>query len=378
MWLGRRIFGPALSPPNSIIQRLKSVTGYANLPAIQRVYPELETLSVTSLFEHFELCIPVDEGRFNFLFPCLITVEPVYGLWEKDASLTVYAGIRVSSQEGSIFTPSLFPRIQIQARRVFSHDIEDQELTFWRGGLKCCRGEVQVLMRYPETYKSIEILVRGTEETRFECYQLVQRFYKIVVDTVRRINPGTAFMTEVLSPRRLKEHKPVLAYSPMEVFAAERGDGVLTHAEMPDAKENILNAICCGCKELLVMTKSAVHVSISDIPLQTKHELSRLLDPPHPMGRDWCLLALQLHFTEEVPRIDRVKEVERNCSPTDRLLTEWNNSVQSTAVVVVDALRAIGREDAANTLIKGLSPFSNPSHTVVINIPGIPPTTYLC
>ena len=376
MWLGLRIFGPALSPENSVIPQLKSVTGYINLSTLQRVYPELDPSSIINLFEHFELCTPVDDNRFNFLFPCLIKMEPIFGIWERVPEFVVYAGIRLTCQSSrDVFTPSVLPKIQICARKVFSHDIEDQELTLWRGGLKCCRGGVEVLLRYPEICKAMEILVRGSEETRLECYYLLQQFYRIVTGIVQTANPGTAFMTEILSSRRLKDHKPALVYSPVEICAAERGDGVLRHADMPDEQETILDVLCCGCEELLVATRSAPYTSLDDVPVLTKIELSRLLDPPHPLGSDWCLLSLQLLFTEEVPKIHQADD---QTSPTIRLLSEWNKTVQSSVVTVIDALRGIGREDAAAALIKGLSPFSNPSNSVVINIPGVPLTSYLC
>ncbi len=378
MWLGLRIFGPALSPENSVVPQLKSVTGYINLSTLQHVYPELEPASIVNLFEHFEFCAAVDENRYQFLFPGLIKMEEIHGLWERSSQFTVYAGIRLVCQRGSdIFTPSVFPRIQIYARKAFSHDIEDQELALWRGGLKCCRGEVEVLLRYPDLCHSIEIMVRGAEDTRLECYTVLQQFYTIVVEMVQRVNPGTAFTTEIISSKRLREHRPVLSYSPMDVFEAERGDGVLRHPKMPDTEENILDVICCGCEELLISTQSAPHTPFTEIPIHTKKELSRLLDPPDAMGRDWCLLALQLLFTEEVPKIEK-EAAKGQVSPTDRLLSEWSQSVRSTVVAVVDALRAIGREDAASVLVKGLSPFSNPSNSVVINVSGVPLTSYIC
>lgn len=377
MWLGLRVFGPALSPENSVIPQLKSVTGYINLSTLQRVYPELQPASAINLFEHFELCTAVDENRFSFLFPCLIKMEPIHGLWEKSEEFTVYAGVRVTCQSSvDIFTPSVFAKIQILSRRAFCHDIEDQELTLWRGGLKCCRGEVEVLMRYPELGKCIEILVRGAEETRLECYTLLQQFYSIVTETIRRVNPGSAFMTEVLSAKRLREHKPVLWYTPVEMFAAERGKGVLRHTGMPDQEETLLDVACCGCVELLMATRSSPYTLVSDLPVFTRKELSRLLDPLHPLGRDWCLLSLQLLFTEEVPQIDKSEDADS--SPTQKLLEEWEKSIQSNVVAVIDALRAIGREDAACVLIKGLSPFSNPSSSVIISIADVPLTSYLC
>ena len=113
----------------------------------------------------------------------------------------------------------------------------------------------------------------------------------------------------------------------------------------------------------------------SDLPIQTRMELSRLLDPPDSLGRDWCLLALQLLFTEEVPKISKAED---GSSPTSRLLVEWEKSLQSNVVAVIDALRTIGREDAATTLIKGLCPYSNPSSSVIINISDVPMTSFLC
>lgn len=377
MWLGLRVFGPALSPENSVIPQLKSVTGYINLTTLQRVYQEFNPASAINLFEHFELCTAVDEKRFSFLFPCLIKMEPIHGLWEKTEEFTVYAGVRVTCENTvDIFSPSVMSKIQIISRRAFCHDIEDQELTLWRGGLKCCRGEVEVLLRYPELGKCIEILVRGAEEARLDCYMLLQQFYSIVTETIRRVNPGTAFITQVLSARRLREHKPVLCYSPMEMFAAERGKGVLRHASMPGQEESVLDVVCCGCVELLMATRSSPYTLISDLPVLTRKELSRLLDPLHPLGRDWCLLSLQLLFTEEVPNIDKSEDAE--ISPTQKLLSEWEKSLQSNVVAVIDALRAIDREDAASVLIKGLSPFSNPSSSVVISIADVPLTSYLC
>ena len=233
------------------------------------------------------------------------------------------------------------------------------------------------MLRYPDLCHSIDIMVRGAEDTRLECYTVLQQFYNIVVDIVKRVNPGTAFTTEIISSKRLREHRPVLSYSAVDVFEAERGDGVLRHPKMPDAEENILEVICCGCEELLISTQSAPYTPFTDIPIHTKKELSRLLDPPDTMGRDWCLLALQLLFTEEVPKIEKMA-VANQISPTDRLLYEWSQTVRCTVVAVVDALKAIGREDAATALVKGLSPFSNPSKSVVISIPGVPLTSYIC
>ena len=374
------MFGPALSPENSIIPQLKSVTGCVKLDTIQKVYPKLDAISIAHLMEHFQLCTPLDGSRINYLFPCLVKMQPLFGLWEKDPSFVVYAGVRLAcSSNVDIFSPNCFPQVALSARRVFFDDIDDQELTLWSDGFKCCRGEVEIQVKQVTLHKTIEILVRGTQDARLECYGLLQQFYTITVDTIRNTNPGTNFTTSSLSPKLLQEHKDPISYSSVQIFEAERSDSILhnLHSErMPRGlEESILDVICCGCENQLIVAKSAPFSLLSDLPLQTRIEVSRLLDPPHPFGRDWCLLALQLEMTDEVQQIH---EAKGHISPTDQLLMAWEKSVNSTVVTVIDALRSIGREDAAKAIIEGLNLFSNTSSSVVISIPDVPITSYVC
>ena len=43
---------------------------------------------------------------------------------------------------------------------------------------------------------------------------------------------------------------------------------------------------------------------VSSISTVTRQSLCHLLDGPHPLGRDWCLLAVQLGLSEKVPKLD--------------------------------------------------------------------------
>ena len=380
-WMGLRIFGPALSPENSVVPQLKSITGRVGVSEIRRVYPEWDAVSVVHLFQHFELCNPMDEGEASYEFPCLIKMQPLFGLWERDPNFTVYAGVRLQCMDDKVdvFSPGLFSRIQVRIRKAFPDDIDDQELTLWSEGLKCCRGEVEVLIQLVEPSKAIEIVTRGTEETRPECYALMQRFYLIVFEAIHDTNPGTNVLTFIPSVKHLKDHRKQPAmYSSIEVFEAERGDGVARHTDRedePDLEESILDLVCCGCKDLLIAAKSAPYTPLRDLSQRTRARLCRLLDPPDPLGRDWCLLALQLGMTEEVPAID---EADDSGSPTDKLLTAWERGVSGTVVNVVDALRGIGRNDAAQILIEGISLFINTNSALVVNVPGVALTSYVC
>ena len=376
-WLGQRVFGPALSPQNSVIAHIKSVTGCISLKDLAIVYPEIDSISLMHLFEYFELCRQLKDTEM-YEFPCLIKMDPLFGLWEREPHLSVYAGVQLScSLPVHMFSPSLFPRVQLHIRAAFSDDLDDQEVILWSDGLKCCRGEVEVCIRETVPNKAIDIVIRGTEDTREECVALFHQFYSILLTTIRESSPGTMFSTSVLSSTDLRaHHNHPRRYSSMEVFSAERSNGILSPKSDDVAAEDIAKLLCCGHQGMVASALSAPFTSVRCIPLQTRVELCRMLDPPDPLGRDWCLLALQLGLQEEVPVIDTANDFS---SPTDKLLTAWEKeSNQSSVALLVDALISIGREDAAQQLVNGVSPFNNPSSAAVVGISGAVATSYLC
>lgn len=120
-WMGQQIFGPALSPENSVVPQLKSVTGRVGVSEIRRVYPEWDAVSILHLFQHFELCSPLDEEGTSYSFPGLIKMQPLFGLWEREPNLTVYAGIRLQCRDDRVdsFSPGLFPGSRCESGEPF-------------------------------------------------------------------------------------------------------------------------------------------------------------------------------------------------------------------------------------------------------------------
>ena len=76
----------------------------------------------------------------------------------------------------------------------------------------------------------------------------------------------------------------------------------------------------------------------------TRQSLCQLLDPAHPLGKDWCLLAVQMglvdkvsyhhyhcchhrHHHHQVPKLDVGSGAY---SQTARLLDEWANQPDSS------------------------------------------------
>ena len=66
---------------------------------------------------------------------------------------------------------------------------------------------------------------------------------------------------------------------------------------------------------------------MSGMSTVTRQSLCTLLDPPHHLGRDWCMLAVAMGLVDKVPKLD---VGAGNYSQTARLLDEWGNDQSST------------------------------------------------
>ena len=375
VWLGSNIFSPSLLPNSSVMPpHLNSVTGIIKINDISRVYSKWNSLSVARLFEHFELCTAKDQAGSSFEFPCLINAEKLYGLWEKDLSFTIYAGIRIFCQtDNDIFSCGLFPLIQLRLRKIFNQDFDEQELALWSDGLKCCRGEVEIIVEHTEPGRVIEIRVRGNDGSNRECYALLQQFYSVITKTISETNPGTMIMTGILSPVDMREHKEHFCYSRLDLFEAQRANGCVSRPN-GDGKENIVDLICCGCEDTLATVKSVPYLPLKTVSKQIRTRLSYLLDQPHPLGQDWCLLILALGLADDT------QNVVTSQSPTDCLLQLYEKSSCSANVAgLVDALKTIDRMDAVEVLVESLPLFTdNFSNNIFINVPGVEITSYSC
>ena len=72
------------------------------------------------------------------------------------------------------------------------------------------------------------------------------------------------------------------------------------------------------------MLRPGVDLHISAISTLTRQTLCQILDPSDPMGKDWCLLAVQLGLADRVPKLEGTRG--RGQSQTAKLLDEWERS----------------------------------------------------
>uniref|UniRef100_A0A8C9F5Z5 Death domain-containing protein n=1 Tax=Pavo cristatus TaxID=9049 RepID=A0A8C9F5Z5_PAVCR len=167
-------------------------------------------------------------------------------------------------------------------------------------------------------------------------------------------------------------------------------------------KESFSSILCFGCLDVYSQGSLGMDIHVSDLNLLTRRKLSRLLDPPDPMGKDWCLLAMNLGLPDLVAKYNTNNGTQNDflSSPVHALLREWSNAPESTVGILMSKLRELGRRDAADFLLKASSvfkinldangqeayasscnsvPFAEEGVSVGLNDPaGVTRTRYLC
>ncbi|KAI4821251.1 hypothetical protein KUCAC02_029193 [Chaenocephalus aceratus] len=131
-------------------------------------------------------------------------------------------------------------------------------------------------------------------------------------------------------------------------------------------RESFSSILSFGCAEVYQQGTLGTDIHISDVPLLARRKLCRMLDPPDALGKDWCLLAMNLGLTELVAKhsngtpngaseLDSEQDSQQALlqpSPTAALLQEWSGRADSTVGVLMAKLRELGRRDVADFLLK--------------------------
>jgi len=116
--------------------------------------------------------------------------------------------------------------------------------------------------------------------------------------------------------------------------------------------ETLLQLLCFNSEEVSQLLLPGPQLHVSSMSTVTRQSLCQLLDPAHPMGKDWCMLAVQMGLIDKVPKLD---VGAGSYSQTARLMDEWANLPESSIGDLVTALKTLGRLEAADCLLAGSS-----------------------
>ncbi|XP_047237258.1 death-associated protein kinase 1 isoform X1 [Girardinichthys multiradiatus] len=393
-WLCTNILGKLLSVETP--KAIHHYRGRYRLEEVQALAPESDVEELLQILDAMDVCARDITNPSMVDVPALIKTNGLHRSWteEEDEDLLIYGGVRlVPAEHLTPFPCGMFHKLQVNLCR-WSHqqkpeeeggEDSDGDIHLWTNGAKVSQAGVEAVILLVNHGQGVEIQVRGHDTERAKCYTLLDTICSITENLLASTLPGLLTAKYYLSPQQLREHHaPIMVYQPKDFCRARiQRESSLTNT-MGGYRESFSSILAFGCAEVYQQGTLATDIHISEVPLLARRKLCRMLDPPDALGKDWCLLAMNLGLTDLVAKHSNgtpngnpdsdSQQAELLPSPTAALLQEWSNRTNSRVGVLMTKLRELGRRDAADFLLKASPVFRVNMEALTGALNGYPPT----
>ncbi|RVE67834.1 hypothetical protein OJAV_G00085590 [Oryzias javanicus] len=388
-WLCSGVLGKLLS-----VEAPKAIHHYRGryrLEEVQALAPDSDVEELLQILDAMDVCSRDATNPTMVDVPALIKTNGLHRSWteDEDEDSLIYGGVRlVPAEHLTAFPCGLFHKLQVNLCR-WSHqqrpedaggEDSDGDIHLWTNGAKVSQSGVEAMVLLVNHGQGVEIRVRGHDSDRAKSYALLDTVCSITENLLASTLPGLLAARHYLSPQQLREHAArhaaAAGLSPRRRAAAPR---TAAHAMRRSSETSSAPSILAfGCAEIYQQGVLGTEVPVSELPLLARRKLCRLLDPPDALGKDWCLLAMNLGLTDLVAKYSggaaHPEAAELQPSPTAALLQEWSRRRDSTVGVLMTKLRELGRRDAADFLLKAAPVFKVNLEAVSGAPNGYPPT----
>ncbi|XP_072289487.1 death-associated protein kinase 1 [Eucyclogobius newberryi] len=379
-WLCSNVLAKLLSVETP--KAIHHYRGRYRLDEVQTLAPDSDVDELLQILDAMDICARDATNPSMVDIPALIKTNGLHRSWseEEEEEALLYGGVRlVPAEHLTAFPCGLFHKLQVNLCR-WSHQQKpeddsseelDGDIHLWVNGARVSQGGAEAMILLVNHGQGIDIQVRGSDSHRAKCYALLDTMCSITENLLASTLSGLLTAKYYLSPQQLKEHHtPIMVYQPKDFLRAQvQRENSLTNT-MGSYRESFSSILAFGCAEVYQQGVLGTQIHISDVPLLARRKLCRMLDPPDALGKDWCLLAMNLGLTELVAKhsngtpngtpngttdldLDSPPEdMPPPPSPTAALLQEWSARPDSTVGVLLSRLRELGRRDAADFLLK--------------------------
>ncbi|XP_030215323.1 death-associated protein kinase 1 [Gadus morhua] len=369
--------------------------GRYRLEEVQALAPDSDVDELLQILDAMDVCARDLTNPSMVDVPALIKTNGLHRSWteeeDDDEEGLIYGGVRlVPAEHLTAFPCGLFHKLQVNLCR-WSHQQKpeegeeegggggggeemDRDIRLWTNGAKVSQPSAEAMVLLVNHGQGVEIQVRGHDTERAKCYALLDAVCSIAENLLASTLPGLLTAKYYLSPQQLRQHQgPVMIYQPKDFLRAQlQRESSLTNT-MGGYREGFSSVLAFGCAEVYQRGSLGADIHVSNVCLLARRKLCRMLDPPDALGKDWCLLAMNLGLTElvakhsgpngspppeeeeEEPAPESGRDPERGPpapSPTAALLQEWSGRPDSTVGVLMAKLRELGRRDAADFLLR--------------------------
>uniref|UniRef100_A0A4X2KIF8 Death-associated protein kinase 1 n=1 Tax=Vombatus ursinus TaxID=29139 RepID=A0A4X2KIF8_VOMUR len=359
-WLCTNVLGKLLSVETP--KALHHYRGRYTMEDIQRLVPDSDVEELIQILDAMDICARDLSSGTMVDIPALIKTDNLHRSWtDEEDEVMIYGGVRIVPVEHlTPFPCGIFHKVQVNlCRWIHQQSTEgDADIRLWVNGSKIAHRGAELLVLLVNHGQGIEVQVRGLETEKIKCCLLLDSVCSTIENVMTTTLPGLLTVKHYLSPQQLREHhEPVMIYQPRDFFRAQTLKETSLTNTMGGYKESFSSIMCFGCLDVYSQGSLGMDIHASDLNLLTRRKLSRLLDPPDPMGKDWCLLAMNLGLPELVAKYNNGTHKDFLPSPVHALLREWCSYPESTVGLLMSKLRELGRRDAADFLLRASSVF---------------------
>ncbi|KAL0607052.1 Death-associated protein kinase 1 [Plecturocebus cupreus] len=361
-WLCTNVLGKLLSVETP--RALHHYRGRYTVEDIQRLVPDSDVEELLQILDAMDICARDLSSGTMVDVPALIKTDNLHRSWaDEEDEVMVYGGVRIVPVEHlTPFPCGIFHKVQVNlCRWIHQQSAEgDADIRLWVNGCKLAHRGAELLVLLVNHGQGIEVQVRGLETEKIKCCLLLDSVCSTIENVMATTLPGLLTVKHYLSPQQLREHhEPVMIYQPRDFFRAQTLKETSLTNTMGGYKESFSSVTCFGCHDVYSQASLGMDIHASDLNLLTRRKLSRLLDPPDPLGKDWCLLAMNLGLPDLVAKYNTNNGAPKDFlpSPLHALLREWTTYPESTVGTLMSKLRELGRRDAADFLLKASSVF---------------------
>ncbi|GCB80407.1 hypothetical protein scyTo_0016192, partial [Scyliorhinus torazame] len=363
-WLCTNVLGKLLSNENQ--KALHHYRGRYTIDDILRLVSEKDVEELLQILEAMDICARDLTNGSMVDIPALIKVDGLHRSWtDEDDEMMVYGGVRfVPVEHHTPYPCGTFHKVQVNLCRWIHQQNSEGELDvrLWTNGSKISNKGTEVLVLLVNHGQGVEVQVRGSETEKIRCFMFLDSICSVIDNLMASTLPGILTVKHYLSPQQLREHSElVMVYQPRDFFRAQAQKETSLTNTIGGYKESFSSILCFGCLDVYSQGNLGMDIPVSELNLLARRKLSRLLDPPDPMGKDWCLLATNLGLDDLVAKLNAqngtLKEGKLSTSPTGAVLTEWAASPENSVGLLMSKLRGLGRRDAADFLLKASAVF---------------------
>ncbi|XP_076853731.1 death-associated protein kinase 1 [Brachyhypopomus gauderio] len=381
-WLCSNILGKLLS-----IETPKAIHHYRGRyrqEELQTLVSEGDVDELLQILDAMDVCARDLANPGMVDVPALIRTGGLQRSWsdEEVEDALLYGGVRIVPAEHlTPFPCGLFHKLQVNLcrwSRQQQPEAEADDARLWNGGARVGLGGVDALVLLVNHGQGVEVQLRGPEMERARCYSLLDTLCGMAECLLAATLPGLLTTRHYLSPQQLREHHgPIMLYQPRDFFRAQaRGESALANT-MGGYRESFSSIVALGCTQMYKRGTLGGDVPAAEVGYLARRKLCRLLDPPDALGKDWCLLAMNLGLSELAAKYSTgtngtpPPDPFSVPSPTAALLQEWSQRSGATVGILVAKLRELGRRDAADFLLKAAPVFRVNAESM-----GTPPEPY--